>query len=101
MYKRHGLIFAIVACLMLVAAIGAPVAAQHVLGEQVAVDYAHEGHCHLVGNCDAVSFVGHAGPALDTNLLLPAASQVSRALPSQENSIKNRSEPVPNPPPIA
>ena len=98
---RYNLGFLVFALVTLLTAIGAPVAAQGAAGEGEFVHYEHEGHCHLVSDCDAASSAGHAGPAFHTSVAFPFDGQYIPAVALQEASFGNFSEPVPTPPPIA
>lgn len=98
---KHGyykLGFLAIALAMLLTAVAAPVAAQHAVTER---DVVHEGHCHLVSDCEATSFVGHAGPALQNELKLFQPDQPSRPVALEETLSDSFSDPVPTPPPIA
>ena len=60
-----------IAFLVLLAAIGGPVAsAQSRTIDSHVVEIQHEGHCHIVSDCDAVGSVSHAGPSLQNQLSL-------------------------------
>ena len=98
---RYKLPFVILALLMLLTAVGAPLAAQGSVGERQLVHFEHEGHCHLVSDCDATSFAGHGGPILSDRVVLAAGVAHFRPLPPQEFSFASFLEPVPTPPPIA
>lgn len=98
---RYKLGFAVLALFMLVTAIGAPLAAQGSVGERQLVHIQHEGHCHLVSDCDATAFAGHPAPALPDSVVLSPGSELSRPVALQEFAFGSFFEPVPTPPPIA
>ena len=98
---RYKLGFAIIAGLMLLTALGAPVAAQSSVREGNLVHYEHEGHCHLVSDCEATSFVGHAGPTVPDGIAITVAGQFSQPISLEDSSFSSVSDPVPTPPPIA
>ena len=98
---RYKLGFAVLALLMLLTAVIAPLAAQGSVGERQLVHVEHEGHCHMVSDCDATAFAGHAGPALPDAIILAAGSELSQPVALPEFSLGSFFEPVPTPPPIA
>ena len=99
--RLYKLPFVILALLMLLTAVGAPLAAQGSVGERQLVHFEHEGHCHLVSECDATSFAGHAGPILSDGVVLSAGAGLFTPVAPQEFSFASFLEPVPTPPPIA
>ena len=101
MKGRYKLPFLMLALLMMLTAVVAPLAAQGSPGEKQLVHFEHKNHCHLVSDCDATSFGGHAGPVLSDGIALSAAAGHSRPLALQEFSFASFFEPVPTPPPIA
>ena len=98
---RYKLPFMMLALLMLVTAVGAPLAAQGSVGERQLVHFEHEGHCHLASDCDATSFAGHSGPVLSGSIVLPGEAGLLKPVAMQEFSFASFLEPVPTPPPVA